>query len=925
MKPANSPLLRLCFSLGLLLFLSSFADNYVWAQASSTAQTLAENRSDDAEEAPSLLLTLNMDGNDSVKVMFDFKSSLEQKYNFQRLLSTVLGCPLRDISLSRDEERENTMLYAECDLPLRKSRFTRIGVIDLQPLRNIQKVEPKLKFVLILSIPPPDVFRCDPVPEQVPQNPVGATCFYFSTDLAHTPATVQFEFGYSSKHVIRNFGILGFLLLMPIGLTFWFRRRASSAPDEAKPTVWFAYRRFLMWTALVGTLVWWAALDLTQADEFVKFLLLSWQWNDAFAAAIFPWVLLWIPPLVIYFLCLALSLPIQTLRGTKHTQRQILNQSFWAIARFVLPLALIGVGVAEMSNSLRLAVLLIAAGIVAGRFASVKFVRAYGIELHALTSGELRDRAFAMADKANARLNQLYVIPTEHIRMANAFAHVAQNVLLTDYLVKNLSKAEVDAVVGHELAHLQNKHLGRRMIVIFIAIIVFAFCGGLLEYWLPTRLPNGPIFYTLLLLTLFFISRRNEFAADAGSVKLTGNAEAMMTALARLTHLNTMPLEWSKVDEKLLTHPSTLRRIRRLATDAGISEARTAELLNQSVAAPGETYPIPPTALPAGKLFSTRYKTQVAGKFAWTVVLTTVVIPAIVAFLARSGHLEGGMLWIAYSGGFLLTIMADFALLNFLPMVGLPKMERLLREKFQVERTLPADRGSLFVSLAPDSCPRVYEGNWAWDLGFVSLGGGQLSYWGEEARFTLRREEITSLSIGPGPTGWFRTTSVYVSWRDSAGREGTFNLRPLCARSMRDMAVKTRQVARDLENWHRRLPPSTNPLIAPAEADGEKRGAPSFGQVTGNPPQLLVRGQSLVRDFLLNTFLALGVILVFGLGFPPIDELGRPSNSTDVNPSLGGLYVLLVVWLARVFVFLPFWRARPAVLEELGASTRPQL
>jgi len=92
----------------------------------------------------------------------------------------------------------------------------------------------------------------------------------------------------------------------------------------------------------------------------------------------------------------------------------------------------------ELFSTPRVGVLFITAGIVAGRFATKRFVRAYGLELHALTSGELRDRAFALAEKAGIKLNQLFVLPTGTIRMANAFAHAARNIYLTDYLLKNL-------------------------------------------------------------------------------------------------------------------------------------------------------------------------------------------------------------------------------------------------------------------------------------------------------------------------------------------------------------------------------------------------------------------------------------------------------------------------------------------------------
>jgi len=911
--------------IGLLLLLVALAGGQISAQAPSATSTVVHGDKNSAQGKHGAGLSVELDGQGSAEITLDFDSDLESKYNFPVALSTAFGCPLKGLELTRDNEQNIATLTASCDLKLRRSRAAKIGIIDLRPLKAIQHEEPNLDFVLRVTVPLHDFVSCDPAPDEFHQGPGSGNCLYFLQSAGSIPDTIYFQSGYSHAHILRIVLSLGFLLLLPIAATFWFRRRSQQANEEAKPSVWFAYRRFLTWTALFGALIWWATVDLLQADGFVRFLLPESNWSDALASVAIAWVLLWLPPACVYVVCLALSAPMQLMRGTNYTQKQILNRSFWAVARFAFPLPLVALGVMELFSTPRVGVLFITAGIVAGRFATKRFVRAYGLELHALTSGELRDRAFALAEKAGIKLNQLFVLPTETIRMANAFAHAARNIYLTDYLLKNLDKAEVDAVVGHEIAHLQKKHVGWRMAAAFLLISAYVFSSVFLEHWLPGTFPSGPIFYSLALLAVFFISRRNEFRADAGSAKLTGNAEAMITALARITRLNTMPLHWGKFDEKMLTHPSTLRRIKRLASETGIPEARIPELLSESLAPPADTYAIPRTALPAGKIFSTRYKAQLAGKFAWWIMLTTVMLPACVALAANWGQLGGGKLLLAYLVGLFATLAADLALLNFLPILGLAKMERALRQKFQSEAA--TDGSNLFVSLAPDPCPRVYEGNWAWDLGFVTLSGEYLAYQGEEARFSIRREEISSIYLGPGPSSWFDIPAVYISWRDSVGRESVLNLRALRAKSMREMALKTRHLARDLQNWHTLLSPTSNPVPVAEESATENASVPGFGQVTSVSPRALLRGQYLVRDFFLNTLLAVGAILLFGLGFPLVDDLFSSSDLANPSPSYGGLYVLLVVWLARVLVLLPFRRTRENKLsgeppQAVSASSR---
>jgi uncharacterized membrane protein len=81
--------------------------------------------------------------------------------------------------------------------------------------------------------------------------------------------------------------------------------------------------------------------------------------------------------------------------------------------------------------------------------------------------------------------------------------------------------------------------------------------------------------------------------------------------------------------------------------------------------------------------------------------------------------------------------------------------------------------------------------------------------------------------------------------------------------------------------------------------------------VTGIAPRTAVRGAVLARDFLLNSFLALGVILMFGLSLP-FFQADSPRTAADVNSAWGGAYVLVVVWLARALTFAPYRRASDA-------------
>jgi Zn-dependent protease with chaperone function len=728
------------------------------------------------------------------------------------------------------------------------------------------------------------------------------------------PRAIRFSFGYDRTSIAQIASILGFLLIIPIAFTLWFRDRALNAAEESEPKIVFAYRRFITWTVLGGILIWWTGIDLLHADDFAEFVFSRSNVRDDVIATMLPSILVWVPPAIMYFLCLALSSPIHSLRGMNRTQGQAVSQSFWAIARFAIPLSLAMFGTAELFNNPRIGVLLLLAAMFLGRIISQKAARSFGMELQALTSGELRDRAFAIAQKAGAKLNQVYVLPAERMRLANAYAHSANNIYLTDYLLKNLNKREVDAIVGHEMAHLQKKHIRNRILIMIGVVLVIIFVAIWAGRWIPPNLPLGPILYGFFLLLAFFISRRNEFAADAGAVKLTEDAEAMITGLARISRLNTMPMHWGKFDEKMLTHPSTLRRLAHLARAADIPEVHIPELLSQTLAPPTDVYAIPATALLTGKIFSTQYKIRQSWVSGWTMMLAAAIVPTVVALAIQRATLSGPVGALAYIAGVFLTVALFMILQNFLPMRGGRKLEANLREKLEKESAPQELRTGLVVGLAPNSSPRIYEGHWSWDIGILAVSDNGLSYWGEEARFTLRREQITRISLGPGPLGWFDIQAAHVTWQNGERNERVFSLITSQGGSMLKMARLTRRLAGELENWHRGIPLPPDSLLFSGHAEGGAESildSPVFGQVTSFSPGRLARGRQLIRILLFDSFLAVGVAILFGIRIPMLDSIAASSGPLNLRPSGGAVfYILATVLVTRAFVLWPFWRFR---------------
>ncbi len=139
----------------------------------------------------------------------------------------------------------------------------------------------------------------------------------------------------------------------------------------------------------------------------------------------------------------------------------------------------------------------------------------------------------------------------------NAFASgISQKsftITVTRGLIENLEKDELEAVLAHELTHIENRDVRLLIIsVIFTGMIGFFAQLAWSIFWRSLYRSSdsdkgkGKIALLIILLVLwagyfvtmftrFAISRRREFMADAGAVMLTKNPEAMMRALQRIS------------------------------------------------------------------------------------------------------------------------------------------------------------------------------------------------------------------------------------------------------------------------------------------------------------------------------------------------------------------------------------------------------
>ena len=206
-----------------------------------------------------------------------------------------------------------------------------------------------------------------------------------------------------------------------------------------------------------------------------------------------------------------------------------------------------------------------------------------------LEDDSLKVRVTALMQRCGFAAKGLYVMDGSK-RSAHANAYftgfgAAKRVVFYDTLLKQLSPAEVDAVLAHELGHFKHKHIIQRIVMLFaMSLAGFALIGYLSQQiWFYTGLgvrpnlgaPNDALALLLFMLAIplfsFFISplmaqlsRQHEFQADAYAAMQTDGRD-LASALLKLYQDNASTLTPDPVFVKFYySHPPASERLARM-------------------------------------------------------------------------------------------------------------------------------------------------------------------------------------------------------------------------------------------------------------------------------------------------------------------------------------------------------------------------
>lgn len=623
----------------------------------------------------------------------------------------------------------------------------------------------------------------------------------------------------NSEEVIQldvNHPVLGFteapgLLGAPAQTTRTYRAVRLPAAEAGQPfRIRFGYRPDQLWAVYLPLGL--AGLLLTSVTAALRRTGLAHLQHAVFAIGSMAWFgLVWqlraveplailsgslVPGVAFYFLTPLLCVAT----GAAFPPKPQFRQTFWTFGVITLPVACAMAALPQMlDNNWWTAGPWFGMGAVSVFYARRRLAALGGAATRYLPAGHLRDRVRELAAKVGRRDVKVCIVKFERSRLGNAFALFPNTVVLTEPLLETLSRREVDAIVGHELTHLGDR---ARPVWVPYLVAAFLFQTSLLEVLSATPLAANVVLSVLVVsfLGALCFSRRREYSADAGSLAIAGDPRGLISGLTRLARFNQQPLCFPGIAEWFSTHPSTTKRVARIAALGAVAESERQTLSTEDQ--PGDRYEIP--CEDTTGVFSGRWQIANATRYGWASLLA----PAAVAITAASLHagLPGLLLAVAAAKGMVSAIMA----------LGYFRLARKLRARL--------GEPGIAAGLAPGPEPRVFDGYRFPDAGLLQLDGDLLRYRSERTLLELRAGDVAGVSlVAAAPSSWRRVQPLVEFRHPETGEAKAVIFHSL------HWDTSGRRLFRQIEQWRGRAPAGAGPgrVEQLVEPEGERFCCPT--------------------------------------------------------------------------------------------------
>ena len=200
----------------------------------------------------------------------------------------------------------------------------------------------------------------------------------------------------------------------------------------------------------------------------------------------------------------------------------------------------------------------------------------------------LVDTVRHLSEKAGIGMPEVGIFEGDPNAFATGAFRDSALVAVSTGLLQNMTHEEIEAVLGHEVAHIANGDMVTMTLiqgvmntfVVFLSRVIGYAVDSFLRkndeentgpgmgYWITTIVLDIVLGFAAAIVVAWF-SRQREFRADAGAAQLMGRKQPMMNALARLGGLQTAELPKSVaamgiaggIGQLFSTHPPIEERI----------------------------------------------------------------------------------------------------------------------------------------------------------------------------------------------------------------------------------------------------------------------------------------------------------------------------------------------------------------------------
>jgi Zn-dependent protease with chaperone function len=503
----------------------------------SICAVFAQDEPGDSAAPAKLRITIDAHGSAAVELKI-FDHSLPT--SLAPVMSQALGCAL---TVAKENDADGDRLFsAHCEHALFKRGLLVAGHIQLAPLLDVLKqanvdsldtsiVHPRTAFSEFTATG----WALETTPQSVE----------YSRRLlsAAVPADIPLAFGYR----LINFLPLT-LLLCPIGLTLVMRRAAVRARNWDPIVIWFTYWRLFGWIMFASWLLWIQGSKVIDCNALARFLLNGGSAN----AVALQLAMLLVPAILVQLICTVASGGVLArVSGQRWVLPVTLKHAFWHEPVNVWPLMLLLAGVASLAlyNEFVLGPICLAAAYGSRVVLLRLWFRFQDLRRYELPAGELRSSTLELAQKAGVTLKEVYLLPSAEGRLSGPYMIRGRRLFVSEAMLHFLEKRETEAVLARALVHERHHHYDIIVAIAATALpVIYRFSHlPLVASTLPWAI-RGPLLVWLTPVFLYLLWRRFERGAELEAATVSGDAEALSTALTRIAQLNILGLYWRRFE-----------------------------------------------------------------------------------------------------------------------------------------------------------------------------------------------------------------------------------------------------------------------------------------------------------------------------------------------------------------------------------------